>query len=598
MRLTRLRPLAAEDGFTLVSVLGVLGVVLILSVAAFAATDGDLRPSAVDRERKQAYAAAEAGINDYLARLVARPEYWTQCATPGDGPNPSHPGLQQRGQVPRRWATIDGSQAQYSIELLPANGAAQCDPNDPVGTFIDADTGTFRIRSTGRASPASTVHRSIIATFRRRGFLDYIYFTDLETSDPTWYRVTAGNQPTRENGRGNGADARDVVRWGNQECGYWRDGRGSKRFRGDPDNDDYPAGRLIPGGSITRRNDWRTWTQSCGEIQFVGNSSTYDQVNGPLHTNDELLICGSPKFGRRPSDDIEVSGPGEGRSGPGYRANNGCSANPIVNLPGEPVHDDRGTFRRNAPLVTLPPTNRTLEDDALPTYRFMGRTTIVLSGESMHVTGRRANGTPIDATIPMPKDGVIWIGNDPSGTCPGYDPVNPYAAPATCGDVWLRGSYARSLTIAAENDIVIQGSVRASGNARPLLGLISNNFIRVYHPVKNLQRNDQYGTYSCQNDNPPGEIWIDAAILSLNHSFTVDHYYCGSALGQLHVYGAIAQKYRGPVGTGSGGSPSTGYIKDYTYNDDLRFRSPPRFLDPIQTTWRLLSAVEQVPPAR
>ena len=51
---------------------------------------------------------------------------------------------------------------------------------------------------------------------------------------------------------------------------------------------------------------------------------------------------------------------------------------------------------------------------------------------------------------------------------------------------------------------------------------------------------------------------IDAAILSLQHSFIVDNYNCGARLGTLTVNGAIAQKYRGPVGTVSGTSPSHG----------------------------------------
>ena len=60
------------------------------------------------------------------------------------------------------------------------------------------------------------------------------------------------------------------------------------------------------------------------------------------------------------------------------------------------------------------------------------------------------------------------------------------------------------------------------------------------------------------------------------------------------MIGAIAQKFRGTVGQ-IGGS---GYLKDYQYDDRLRFRSPPRFLDPVQAAWRILTYVEQVPPAQ
>ena len=91
---------------------------------------------------------------------------------------------------------------------------------------------------------------------------------------------------------------------------------------------------------------------------------------------------------------------------------------------------------------------------------------------------------------------------------------------------------------------------------------------------------------------------IQAAILALNHSFVVDNWSCGTPTGDLSVDGAIAQKFRGPVGTGSGGSISTGYRKDYEYNDRLRYREPPYFLDPVQASWRIARQHEQSPAQR
>ena len=86
-------------------------------------------------------------------------------------------------------------------------------------------------------------------------------------------------------------------------------------------------------------------------------------------------------------------------------------------------------------------------------------------------------------------------------------------------------------------------------------------------------------------------VTIEAAILSLAHSFIVDNHACGARLGTLRVFGAIAQKYRGPVGT----TAPTGYIKDYEYDDRLRYRSPPFFLDPVAASWKVARVNEQVP---
>jgi hypothetical protein len=55
------------------------------------------------------------------------------------------------------------------------------------------------------------------------------------------------------------------------------------------------------------------------------------------------------------------------------------------------------------------------------------------------------------------------------------------------------------------------------------------------------------------------------------------------------------QKYRGPVGTGNGVSIVTGFLKNYWYDDRLRFRSPPYFLDPLDAAWETVNSQEQVP---
>ena len=68
----------------------------------------------------------------------------------------------------------------------------------------------------------------------------------------------------------------------------------------------------------------------------------------------------------------------------------------------------------------------------------------------------------------------------------------------------------------------------------------------------NEPRNREQRTLRMQRATAPARSktsTIDAAILAINHSFIVDNYDCGSPLGTLTVNGAIAQKYRGAVGT-------------------------------------------------
>ena len=152
----------------------------------------------------------------------------------------------------------------------------------------------------------------------------------------------------------------------------------------------------------------------------------------------------------------------------------------------------------------------------------------------------------------------------------------------------MSGTFNSDITVGADNDIIVKDDFKR-GSTALLGGLIANNFVRVYHPVSFSS------TTSCTNNGGPGTIQIDAAILALNHSFIVDNWYCGSPLGTLTVNGAISQKFRGTVGTHSGGVVSTGYSKDYNYNDELRYREPPYFVNPTEAPWRVVRQNEQVP---
>jgi hypothetical protein len=52
------------------------------------------------------------------------------------------------------------------------------------------------------------------------------------------------------------------------------------------------------------------------------------------------------------------------------------------------------------------------------------------------------------------------------------------------------------------------------------------------------------------------------------------------------------------VGTGNATTNATGYLKNYEYDDRLRYRTPPFFLDPVKITWKVLRTNEQVPPGK
>ncbi len=520
----------SEDGFTMATAMIGLLIVSLALAATVTAVNGDVSLTTRDLDQKRAYEAAQAGLADYSFHLNKDNGYWAKCT---NVPTPN--AVNNVGSTTKRRPVPGNTGATYALELIPATGKSVCSTTDPVGSMIEqtsgASNGTFRVRSTGYAGNSK---QSIVASFKRASFLDYVYFTQYETSDPVTYGSSS------------------AINQAYSQCvKTYREGR-------------------------------RNSTLPCIEIVFTSGES----INGPLHTNDELNICGSPTFGRGPSDLIEVSSPPAG-----YRSSGGggCgTANPNF----------RGTYLTNSPVLTPPSTNDSLKD--VPgAALYTGQTRIVLSGTNMTVT----NSAGQTSTTAIPSSGVVYVANSTTTACSNaYSPfarnTTLYPTTSSCGNVYVSGTYSGQLTIAAENDIVIdndlcRGSCSSSPSGNGLLGLIANNFIRVFHPITpqstTTSSGDCAGTSNLSSGSPPynggtqTNLRIDAAMLAIQHSFIVDHYNCGSQLGNLTVNGAISQKFRGPVGTVG----NSGYNKVYTYDDRLRYLAPPNFLDPVESAWHM-----------
>jgi hypothetical protein len=477
----------------------------LLVAASFAAVNPDIGLSRGDQDSKQAYAAAESGLQWYLNGLARDNNYYLYCYNP-PAPNASEvaPVNPPYTSGSFKWRNLPGEQAKYGVELMSAPGYSSCSPSNQY-SVVDA-YGNLRLRVTGRSRNKT---RSILATLRRRNFIDFIYFTHFETLDPAAYSDVA-TATTR--------------------CAKFRDQR----------------------------------TSYCTEIQFAND----DDVLGPFHTNDNILVCGSPQFGRSKRDAVEINGNSSYVSA--------CSGtNP----------NWAGTLTWPAGQLEMPPSNSQLATLATSSYQFDGRTEIVLNGTTMSVKNPRRWSDNQFHSMSLPTNGVIYVNN--VSCTGGYDRTMDYSTEeANCGNAWVKGNYGRDLTIGADNDIVINGNLQRANDGL-LMGLIANNFVRVYHPVNRGS--------SCTNlTGSTSDITIQAAILALQHSFIVDNWDCGASLGRLNVEGAIAQRFRGPVGTTGG----TGYLKNYVYNDRLRYREPPYFLDPVQASWRISRQNEQLPAAK
>jgi hypothetical protein len=497
--------------------IGVMFVTSLLLVAAFTAANGDIKLTHRESTQKQAYYAALAGIQEYEYKMQANPDYWETCASPSN-------------TVPQE------SGERYEVKLLVAStakGLTECSTSKPFESMIESAgsvANTFRIQSTGYAG---AVQHTIVATFKVIGFLNYVYYTNYETEDPGLYE---------------GAKGCEVYR---KEREAWDKAHSS---------------------------------EECQEIQFFGESGNNDEVKGPMHTNDSVDICGTPIFGRSGHNPLDVVEMNRGNYSLG-----GCSNKGTYNT---------ATKNYTKGVELIPPTSdESLGQYVEPEDEFTGVTRLTLNGTANTITVENAGLSGGKKTIEWPKNGLIWVkaNSAEKASCEyNYNPLKSdeseeESEEVNCGNVYVNGTYSNALTIGAADDVIIKGSIYPTsvegklGNAptgTATLGLIANNYVRVYHPVTEESKKCSNASGSLYNP------WLYAAILSTNHSFIVDHYNCGATLEKLNVYGAIAQDFRGIVGTGGGGS-NTGYIKNYNYDERLAVDEPPYFLSPLNAGWKV-----------
>jgi Tfp pilus assembly protein PilX len=523
---TRLAPLRADDrGFAMIPVIVAMTISSLLMVAAVAAATGDLPLARKSQDKKAALAAARAGLNYYQYHLNLDPDYWTKCDQVPD-PNPpdanDNSPVSMLGANPRRWRNVPGTTNAYAIELIPAPGKT-CVVGDQTSMLND---GQFKLRVTGRANGR---YRTLLATFRRAGFLDFVYLTNYETLDPD---ADTSNSSTIS------------------ACSKPRSQRPS----------------------------------ACSVISF----RTGDQLKGPVHTNDEsIAACGSPAFGRQnqtPKDRVDVNA----TSGSGWFYNgSGCGSGPPS------FYTNSGALGINGGTIAFPTQNDELASTAANGgLVFVGKTSMTFSGSSVSVTNSKLSPNTKTYDLSSNFNGVIYVKDDSASACTTTDrpTIASYGMQTQCAEATVNGTYSTSVTIASQRDIIVKplsaannGIERTSGSSATL-GLIANGFVRVYHPV------NRSGA-GCTNLGYVGDVQIDGAILSLQHSFINDNHDCGGHLGTLTVNGGIAQNFRGTVGLVDG----TGYTKDYNYDDRLKYRNPPYFLAPLNAAWSVARENELVP---
>jgi hypothetical protein len=376
-------------------------------------------------------------------------------------------------------------------------------------------------------------------------------------------------------------------------------------------------------------------------IQFI----TGDQLAGATYSNDTVFICGSPQFDGplkvQDNDQQTAAAPG-----------GGCSNNPTLGtgsafdvspetLPSTNTFTNLASTASTDGCLYTGPTVITLKTTAgtppVQTYSVTSPDTPTTPSGGGYVDANNASGngsicvnaaagtdTP-EAGIPLPKNGVIYVQTQTPCTATVANPLlvpypsgDWYSAGTTTaqqdceGDVIVQGTLSGSLSIVADNDVVVDNNITyydcppgsappstvppqtpagfatlcpyyATGTTNDVLGLIAQNDVEVNNPDRGSTGADgstcMAGTVDIRCT--PNNITIDAGILALDHSF-INNNYSQNNQGTLSVFGAIAQKFRGPVGQGS-----NGFLKNYQWDPRLGILSPPDYLAPGTASWEL-----------
>jgi len=291
-----------------------------------------------------------------------------------------------------------------------------------------------------------------------------------------------------------------------------------------------------------------------------------DEIDGPLHTNDQISIFGDPVF----RDDVTSAYGGPDDSNTNHNAMflyyNGDVHNHIESPDPSNAPHDNPTFESGYELgdtmIEMPNVLADLQDLA----EAGGVVLVTLTGGYDVVMSR-----PDDVTgEPMYGYVSYRLGNQPWTD---LDLTDINGMIYIKGGANVSGTLDGRLTIASTSNMYITDDItyRGSDENGPLpdcddiLGLVSGSDIILENNTPN------------QSD-----LEIHAAMMALNTSIRADGYNVGDPRGTLTIYGGLVQQVRGAVGTGyldENGEAVilTGYAKDYHYDYRLRELPPPGF---------------------
>jgi hypothetical protein len=378
----------------------------------------------------------------------------------------------------------------------------------------------FRITAVGQSGDRT---ESVEIVVRQQSFGLYAYFTDRETSS-----LSSGN--------------------------IWF--ASSDRIRG-------PAHSNNAQSSEFQIN-WGTSTSPIfeGMLTSVANDITYSPRRPSNETEFQRIYMAGSHGYQLGVDPIPLP---DSTTDQRNAAWGGTSGFPTSN--GVYVRDNGGVYIRGDCTIAMSVQNGTTQ--VLTIVRGSTTFTVTINRYTGTMTRRQGTGSTVSYSN---TTGVIY--------CTG----NITSLSGTIADNTLNGAGSE---IQARNSLTIATDVNAGKYINLTNTLTHNTQINFGQPMTS-SNNIRPGTLGLIARNiivdsaAPTNMQIDAVLLAGSNSYSdgsfyVEDYNTRQPVGTLRVTGGIIQKARGPVGTISGSTISTGYRKDYFYDPRIAENPPPIF---------------------
>lgn len=542
-----------DAGFAMITVLGIGTVMTALMLVSLAYAVQVTPQARRDQDWNAALSAAQAGVDDFVARLNKADSYAlsVDCSNVAmKGPNAGANSCGWTAATPVGWQNVKAADA--------TKGQFHYDP-----TYT---AGSVRLTSTGKVR---NTYRTIDVRVARGGSTDFLYYTDFEDADPEntvvypngtsadcggtgsangkyWYQKASGYNSTLSTNSLNGhrsgcteiafagGDKLDGRVHFNDTPGIWgatSGGEGNQATftqgfeTADPNCPTAASTSASNKGKCWRYYPYNTTYYSSGTPYFAGSAGAKyaDKLDLPDNSAEFINYPGCVFWG-----DTRIRFNANGTMTVWNTMSNGRT---IVN-PTSPAGTNCGVASSYAPTSATDPRPNAgqtvpVPNDMVIYVRNTGTADTCVPGQIVNGSSSGSNSSDVipqgsgtqtrdvrdisyfdpDSATTKTTRTFKWSGTSRSGSwsrlSSGYSvtdsaPNDAHPVKMDCGqgNVYVEGTVNGRVTIAAENNVIVTNDLllrsTAAGDApagTDIVGLVAANSVQVYHPVARSRSN-------------------------------------------------------------------------------------------------------------